>query len=29
MPLQLIVKTVGNVSDWLYYARGALTEVAD
>ena len=29
MQLQLIVKKVGNVSDWLYYAGGALKEVAD
>ena len=29
MHLQLIVKKIGNVSDWLHYAGGALKEVAD
>ena len=29
MQWQLIVKKDGNVSDWLFYAGGALKEVAD
>ena len=29
MQLQLIVKKVGSFLDWLYYAGGALKEVAD
>ena len=29
MQLQVIVKKVGNVSDWPFYAGGALKEVAD
>ena len=29
MQRQYIVKTIGNVSDWLSYAGGALIKVAD
>ena len=29
MQRQYIVKTFGNVSDWLFYAAGALIKVAD
>ena len=29
MQWQLIVKKVGNVSDWLFYAGGAFKDVAD
>ena len=29
MQCQLIVEKIGNVSDWLFYAGGALKEVAD